>query len=167
MKEATTANDRSLLRVIQFTSAFSLGLMTAFLYSVKQVTPDLQCELTPASGIAFVIGATFSWVFWRTVLKRDDSGERDGKTGGPIRRRGRHRMILALSILLSLATIAAFAFALKGIGNDKLMEIVQGTAIAVFALSGTGLLLWQVARFLERDSKRNPPSENDPMDNKD
>ena len=156
-----------MLRVIQLTSAFSLGLMAAFLYSVKQVTPELRCELTAASGIAFVIGATFSWVFWRIVLKRDDSGEEDGKTGSPIRRRGRHRMILALSILLSLATIAAFAFALKGIGNDKLLEIVQGTVIAVFALCGIGFLLWQTARFLEKDSKRTHRSENDRPDSKD
>lgn len=167
MKDSKTANDRNLLRVIQLTSAFSLGLMAAFLYSVKQVTPELRCELSAVSGIAFVIGAAFSWVFWHIVLKRDDSGEGNTKTGGAIRCRRRNRMILALSILLSLATIAEFAFALKGIGNDKLMEIVQGTVIAVFTLCGIGFLLWLTARFLEKDSKRIPRSENDLPKSKD
>lgn len=161
MKDAITANDRGLLRVIQFSSAFGLGLMAAFLYSVKQVTPELRCELSAGTGIAFVAGAAFSWVFWRITLKHDDSGEGRIKAGGLFRRRGRHRVFLALSVLLSLATVAAFAFALKGIGNDKLIEIVQGTVIAVFALSGIGFLLWETARFLEKDSKRNPRSENE------
>ena len=63
-------------------------------------------------------------------------------------------MFAALSVLLSLATVAAFAFALKGVGNEKLMEILQGTVIALFALSGVGFLFWQAIRFLENDSKR-------------
>ena len=56
--------------------------------------------------------------------------------------------------LLSLATAAAFVLALKGVGKDKLGEMIQGTCLAVFALAGVGLLLWRVARFLESDSKR-------------
>ena len=46
MKDAMTNSERGLHRVIQFSSAFSLGLMAAFLYSVKQVTPELRCELS-------------------------------------------------------------------------------------------------------------------------
>ncbi|HKS35566.1 MAG TPA: hypothetical protein VJW76_00150, partial [Verrucomicrobiae bacterium] len=72
MKHATS--DDRLLRLIQFSSAFSLGLMAAFLYSVKQVTPELRCELSVGTGIAFVAGAAFSWAFFRIALKLDDSG---------------------------------------------------------------------------------------------
>ena len=148
-------DDRDLLRVIQFSSAFSLGLMAALLFSEKQVTPDLRCELSAGSGIAFLVGATFSWLFWRVVFKVD------GKRTGPGKRRV---LFAALSVLLSLATVAAFAFALKGVGNEKLREIIQGTLLAVFALSGVGFLLWRIARFLESDNKR--VTEDTPPDSK-
>ena len=72
--------------------------------------------------------------------------------------------LAALSVLLSLATVAAFAFALKGVGNEKLREIIQGTLLAVFALSGVGFLLWRIARFLESDNKR--VTEDTPPDSK-
>ena len=140
-------DDRDLLRVIRFSSALSLGLMAALLFSVKQVTPDLRCELSAGSGIAFLVGATFSWLFWRVVFKVDKPGKRTGP--------GKRRVLFAaLSVLLSLATVAAFVFALKGVGNEKLREIIQGTLLAVFALAGVGFLLWRIARFLESDSKR-------------
>jgi high-affinity Fe2+/Pb2+ permease len=154
MKDATT-DDGGLLRLIQFSSAFSLGLMAAFLYSVKQVTPELRCELSAGTGIAFIAGAVFSRVFFRIALKLEDSGARSIEAGGVFRRRVRRRSFLALSVVLSLATAGAFAFALRGVEDDKLMEIVQGTVIALFALAGVGALLWRVARFLEKDSKRN------------
>ena len=105
----------------------------------------MRCELSAGSGIAFLVGATFSWLFWRVVFKMDS------KRTGPGKRRV---LFAALSVLLSLATVAAFAFALKGVGNEKLREIIQGTVLAVFALSGVGFLLWRIARFLESDSKR-------------
>ena len=56
-------DERGLLRVIRFSSAFSLGLMAALLFSVKQVTADLRCEPSVGSGIAFMVGAIFSWLF--------------------------------------------------------------------------------------------------------
>jgi len=151
-------DDRDLLRVIRFSSAFSLGLMAALLFSVKQVTPDLRCELSAGSGIAFLVGATFSWLFWRVVFKMDS------KRTGPGKRRVLFAATVALSVLLSLATVAAFAFALKGVGNEKLREIIQGTLLAVFALSGVGFLLWRIARFLESDNKR--VTEDTPPDSK-
>jgi len=115
----------------------------------------LRCELSAGSGIAFLVGATFSWLFWRVVFKVDS------KRTGPGKRRV---LFAALSVLLSLATVAAFAFALKGVGNEKLREIIQGTLLAVFALSGVGFLLWRIARFLESDNKR--VTEDTPPDSK-
>src|SRR2546429_289330 len=142
-------DERGLLRVIRFSSAFSLGLMAALFFSVKQVTPDLRCELSVGSGIAFMVGAIFSWLFWRAVFKEE-------KTGKRAERRNRRVWFATLSVLLSLATAAAFVLALKGVGKDRLGEMIQGTCLAVFALAGVSLLLWRVARFLESDSKRTP-----------
>jgi len=35
-----------------------------------------------------------------------------------------------------------------------MVEIAEGTALAVLALGVVGFLLWKTARFLENDSKR-------------
>ena len=159
MKDVPDANQRGLVRVVQFSSAFSLGLMAAFLYSVKQVTPELRCELSVGTGMAFLAGAAFSWAFLRIAFKLDDSGAGSAGRGRQFGRSGRRRLFLALSVILSLATAATFAFALRGVANDKLMEVVQGSVIAVIALSGVGFLLWQTARFLERDRQRTARAE--------
>ena len=145
------ANDRALMRVIRISATLSLGLMAAFLFSIKQVTPDLKCQLSPGTGIAFVVGAVFSWVFWRVVFKTEPV-DPDHPVVQARRRRG--AVFVVLCVLLCLATATAFALALKGVGNEKLIEVIQGAAIALFALSGIGFLLWQSARFLDRDSKR-------------
>src|SRR2546429_8151285 len=134
--------------------------MAALLFSVKQVTPDLRLELSAATGIAFVVGAAFSWLFWRVVFKEDKA---NGKTGAAVANRRKRRVLFAaLSVLLSLATAAPFVFALKGVGNEKLREIIQGTLLAVFALAGVGFLLWRIARFLESDSKRGTDGGSEP-----
>jgi len=140
-------NDRDLTRVIKLASAVGLGLMAAFLYSIKQVTPRLRCEFSFGSGVSFLLGAALSWFFWRLVFDRPD-----GAAVKPLK--SRRRWFIALSILFAAATVAPFALSLKGVANDKALEIVQGTAIALLALGGVGFLVWQAARFLEEDSKR-------------
>lgn len=141
-------NDRDLTRVIKLSSTVGLGLMAAFLYSIKQVTPRLRCEFSFGTGVSFLLGAALSWFFWRLVFGRPD--------GAAIARpKSRRRWFIALSILFAAATLAPFALSLKGVANDKALEIAQGTAIALLALGGIGFLLWQAARFLEEDSKRN------------
>jgi cytochrome bd-type quinol oxidase subunit 2 len=139
--------------------------MAAFLYSVKQVMPDLRYELSAGSGIAFVLGAAFSWLLLRLAFKLDDSSAGRVEAGGFFGIRGRRRLFLGLSVLLSLATAGAFALALKGVGNEQLLEVVQGTVIALFALCGVGFLLWRCARFLEKDSQRTAQAKQDRQDN--
>ena len=140
-------NDRDLTRVIKCSSAVALGLMAAFLYSIKQVTPELRYEISLGTGISFVAAAALSWAFWRLVFGKPNSSENDL----PKRRK---RWFIILSIFLTVATLAPFVYALKGVGNQKVVEIAEGTALAVLALGGVGFLLWKAARFLENDSKR-------------
>lgn len=152
-------NDRGLVRVIKFSSAAGLGIMAAFLYSIKQVTPRLRCEISFGTGVSFLLGAILSWYFWRLVFGRPGSAA----VNPP---KFRKRAFIALSVLFTAATLTPFALSLKGVANDKALEVVQGTAIAMLALGGVGFLLWQAARFLEADSRENedvrrPPSERD------
>ena len=140
-------NDRDLTRVIKFSSALGLGLMAAFLYSIKQVTPELQYKISIGTGVSFVAAAALSGAFWRLVFGKPNSSENDLS-------KGRKRWLVVLSAFLTVVTLAPFFYALKGIANEKIVEVVEGTGLAVLALGGVGFLLWKSARFLENDSKR-------------
>ena len=146
-------NDRGLTRVIKYSSALGLGLMAAFLYSIKQVTPELQYNLSIGTGVSFVAAAALSWAFWRLVFGKPNNSE-NGLS------KPRKRWFIILSVFLTVATLAPFVYTLKGVANEKMVEIAEGTALALLALGGVGFLLWKAARFLENDSKRaNEPDE--------
>jgi len=140
-------NDRDLTRVIKVSSALGLGLMAAFLYSIKQVTPELQYKITVGTGVSFAAAAALSWAFWRLVFGKPNSSENGFS-------KLRRRWFVILSVFLTVATLAPFVYTLKGVANEKMVEIAEGTALALLALGGVGFLLWKAARFLENDSKR-------------
>jgi len=140
-------NDRDLIRVIKCASALGLGLMAAFLYSIKQVTPELRYNISVGTGVSFMAAATLSWAFWRLVFGKPNRSENGFS-------KLRKRWFIILSVFLTVATLAPFVYALKGVANEKMVEIAEGTALALLALGGVGLLLWKAARFLESDSKR-------------
>ncbi len=140
-------NDRGLTRVIKCSSALGLGLMAAFLYSIKQVTPELQFRISVGTGVSFAAAAALSWAFWRLLF-----GKPNGSENGLSK--PRKRWFLILSAFLTVATLAPFVYMLKGVANEKMIEIAEGTALALLALGGIGFLLWKAARFLENDSKR-------------
>src|SRR6266568_3458562 len=68
-------NDRDLTRVIKCSSALGLGLMAALLYSIKQVTPELQYKISVGTGVSFAAAAALSWAFWRLVFGKPNRSE--------------------------------------------------------------------------------------------
>jgi hypothetical protein len=140
-------NDRDLTRVIKWSSALGLGLMAAFLYSIKQVTPEIQYRISFGTGVSFVVAVVLSWAFWRLVFGKPNGSGND--LSKPVK-----RWLILLSLFLTVATLAPFVYMLKGVANDKKGEIAEGTALAVLVLGGVGVLLWKASRFLENDSKR-------------
>ena len=144
-------NDRDLTRVIKYSSALGLGLMAAFLYSIKQVTPELQFRISIGTGVSFVAAAALSWAFWRLVFGKPNSLEN-------VLSKPRKRWFIILSVFLTVATLVPFVYTLKGVAKEKMVEIAEGTALALLALGGVGFLLWKKARFLENDSKREDDS---------
>jgi len=140
-------NDRDLTRVIKFASALGLGLMAAFLYSIKQVTPEFHYKISVGTGVCFAAAAALSEAFWRLVFGKPDASEKGLS-------KPRKRWLILLSVFLTVATLAPLVYTLKGVGNEKMVEIAEGTAFALLALGVVGFLLWKTARFLENDSKR-------------
>jgi len=156
-------NDRDLTRVIKCSSALGLGLMAAFLYSIKQVTPEFQYKISVGTGVSFAAAAALSWAFSRLVFGKPDSAENGFSNL-------RKRWFIILSVFLTVATFELFVYTLKGVANEKIVEIAEGTALALLALGVVGFLLWKAARFLESDSKRTtdnvskPEEESEPRD---
>jgi hypothetical protein len=150
MNDQNSGNDnRSLIRIIKFSSAIGLGTMAAVLYSIKQVVPVLKYEITFGTGVSFLVAVALSWAFWRLVF-----GQGNQFRDAPTLSRSRRRWLAALSLVLTAATVVPFVWALKGVTNDQVGQVAQGSAIAVAVLGAIGFLFWRVTHFLNADTQR-------------
>ncbi len=134
--------ERQLMRVVQASVALSLGAMSAFFFSVKQVNPSIRFEFTVSTVIGFVAVASFSWMAWQVIAW----------TG-----RGRKSQVVWLAVfttLLCVGTVAAFAYGLRNVSSERQKDFAAGAALAVAVLTGLGFVLWRLMRFFERASER-------------
>jgi hypothetical protein len=142
---------RDFIRLVEFSTAVSLGLMTGFLFSIKQVNPRIEFEVNSWSVVSCVVSGILIWMachlFFRRVAEVDNSGGAPGLQ----RRKLLVRWVIFFSAALFLETILAVARSLRGISSDKLSEVLQGLAFAFFVLSITAFLFWKVTRFIESD----------------
>lgn len=131
-----------MLRVIQACVALSVGLMFAFLASVREVNPAIRFEFSTGTLAGFGVGAALSWFAWQLIFLT--------------RYQTRLRVwgLIAFSALLVLATLGAFAYAVKDVSPDRLKDIAVGTGLAACFLGVLGLLFWRVTRSLKRDTER-------------
>jgi ABC-type nickel/cobalt efflux system permease component RcnA len=146
-------NERDFTRILQLSSALSLGTLAAFLYSIKSVTPTLKLEISLGSVVFFLVAAAGSWVFWRAVLDTSPTRPPAGATG-PEARRSRRFRFLALGALFVGAMLGAVAYELRNVSLDKRIEVMEGVAFAVLLLTIVSWLFWKVTRFLEQDHER-------------
>ncbi|MEW6306279.1 MAG: hypothetical protein AB1705_22660 [Verrucomicrobiota bacterium] len=140
--------EREFYNVVKFASAFSIALMAAYLYSVKEVNPALKIEVGLGSVLVFLGSGAMVWFAMRAVF-----GEGKGRFGGGAG--SQRRWLIGLSALLTLGMLAGFVTALKNVSSIKKLEVIQGTALAVMVLAMVGVIFLQVVKFLERDSARN------------
>ena len=152
-------NDRAFVRIIKSSSGFALGTMAALFYSLKQTGDGLRLEISVGSVIAFASGGVFSWVFWRLLFGSQNESPSGLSTS-------RKRWFVALSLFLSVATLAPFGYALKDLPRDKAVEVAQGAGIALAVLSALGFLFRRLTRFLEADSKRASDRDQEPAKSK-
>ncbi len=62
--------------------------------------------------------------------------------------------MIFFSLLTGGITLGGFAFSLKGTEREKLGDVIFGTVLAFWVLGFGGLLVWNLIRFIENDSKR-------------
>lgn len=63
-------SDPLFFRITAFSTALGMGLLGAFLFSLKDIRHDTSLEFSWATVVAFIIGACVGWGFWAWVRQR-------------------------------------------------------------------------------------------------
>lgn len=147
-----TKDERDFVWVVKAASALGLGLMAAFLYSLKQVHPSIRLEITFGTGVVFLVTAVFTWLFCRVLFKGEFTEEGLPRAPGQ-RKKQVARWIIVFLSLSTLITIAAFVYSLKDIAAESRRDVIQGTVIAFVVLAGGGLLIHKAVKFFEEQDK--------------
>ncbi|MDB6121875.1 MAG: hypothetical protein JWQ71_868 [Pedosphaera sp.] len=126
-----------------YSTALAFGCMIASLEALRPSGTGFSFEVTFRTLIAFMLGGTIAFPFWRLILNGSNWSQRKLTIVG-----------VSLVLLLLLLGVGAFLYPLRFVPKDKLPEIRTGLITAVFALSGVGLLLWGVKRFIDSDEKQ-------------
>jgi hypothetical protein len=140
-------DERDFFFVVKFSTALGFGCMAAFLYSLKQVHPDLSFRFTLGTVLVFLVVAVSSWIFCGVLAKSESGGDQ------PVRRnRFMLRWLVWFFGFASLGTVAAFAYALKDVNSESRRDVIEGTVIAIAVLSLGGVLIWKAFKFFEEQS---------------
>src|SRR5689334_3871276 len=60
--------ERAFEKLVMWTSSFSIGVLTAFLASLKQVNPSIVMKFSAGTVAAFAVAAVLTALFLRVVL---------------------------------------------------------------------------------------------------
>ena len=149
-------DERRFVQVVQLSSALGLGVMTGFLFSLKQVRPTLEFQFGAIPAVAAVAGGIFSWFFWKALFGEPDPG------ADPVQAARTRRIWIFIFLgVLTAGMLASFALSLRNVEQATLIEVIKGTVGAAAALSISFSFFWKSVQFLEKDienaEKNNPP----------
>ncbi len=140
------------MRMVEFSTGVSLGLMTGFLFSIQRVNPRIEFAVTGWSVAACVMSGILCWMachlFFRRLLALDEIEN----PGGLNKKKLLFRWVIFFSIALILESLLGVIHGLKGIESGKLGEVLQGMGAAFFVLTIAGFVLWKLTRFVESDT---------------
>lgn len=142
------------IQVVKVSTALGLGLMAAFLYSLKQVHPHIVLEFGFGTALAFLISAVFSWVFCN-VLFKGEYVEGDSAQAAALKKRRVTRWVIFFIVISSVLTAAAFLYSLKDLESQSRREVIEGAGIAVVVLSIGGFFIHKSVRFFEEQDRIN------------
>jgi drug/metabolite transporter (DMT)-like permease len=147
-----TNDEKDFIRVVKFATALSLGVMAAFLYSLKGVHPAIRLEFTLGTLLAFLITAVFSWLFCG-VLFKGEFNEGDSAAAAALKKRRVTRWILFFIVVFGLATVGAFLYSLKDVSAENRRDVIEGAGIATVVLTIGGFFIHKAVRFFEEQDK--------------
>jgi Na+/proline symporter len=128
--------ERAFEKLVMWVSSFSIGVLAAFLASLKQVNPSIVFKFTFATVAAFVGGAVLAVLFLRAVLH------------GSKKRRAMLVFIAAIGSVLLY-----FFFGIENTSRANRSDVMFGTVIAVMVLSFLAWVIWRLGRYFESDQQ--------------
>jgi len=134
--------ERAFEKLVMWASSFSIGLLAAFLDSLKQVNPTIVFKFTFETVAAFAVGAVLTAIFLRVVLH------------GSKKRRA--ALVIAAA---AVSVVLYFAFGIENSARANRSDVLVGTIIAVAVLSFLGFVIWRLGKYFESDDQRNRDSE--------
>jgi drug/metabolite transporter (DMT)-like permease len=147
-----TKDEKDFVRVVKFATALSLGVMAAFLYSLKGVHPAIRLEFGLGTVLAFLITAAFSWLFCG-VLFKGEFNEGDSAGTAALKKRRVTRWIIFFIVVSGLATAGAFLYSLKDVSAESRRDVIEGAGIATVVLTIGGFFIHKAVRFFEEQDK--------------
>lgn len=130
--------ERAFEKLVVWASSFSIGVLAAFLASLKQVNPTIVFKFTFGTVAAFAAGAVLTALFLRVVLH------------GSKKRRA---LIVFAAAIASV--VLYFFFGIENTSRANRSDVLVGTVIAVTVLSFLAWVIWRLGRYLESDQQRN------------
>jgi hypothetical protein len=144
MNGSQPPSSNGLFRIAGVGASVAFGAMVASLFAVKATPEGLTFELNLATVLAFVAAGMFAWFYWRMVARMaaDKAPEQ------------RRKKFIAFSGGLMLVGVVSFLYPLKFIPAEKRWDVFVGLSLAILCLTGVGLVMWKVKKFLDADMKR-------------
>ncbi|HEU0009242.1 MAG TPA: hypothetical protein VFT34_05430 [Verrucomicrobiae bacterium] len=141
-------NERDLLFVVKLASALGMGTLAGFLYSLKDVHPNLRLEFGAGAVLVAVATAIASWIFCGVMARADVEGRPTFA-----RRRFFIRWLIFFGSASTLGTLFAFAYSLRNVSSAGRRDVVEGTVLAVVVIAAGGFLIRKAFRFFEEQDK--------------
>ncbi|MBI1842952.1 MAG: hypothetical protein HYR88_19090 [Verrucomicrobia bacterium] len=146
-----TRHSDSFLTLARYASSFSCAIASGFLYSLKRVNPSLQLEIGFGTLLAAILGGVVALFLWKSILEIAGRGEKR-LSGAALR--GRWIAVLVAAVLLFGSMAGSYWMALKDVRSSTLLEVLQGTGLALLVIAGIGLVMSRLIRLLNRDVPR-------------
>jgi hypothetical protein len=133
--DSQSKSSRVFFKIASLSTALGFGAAAASTASLRSSPVGFSFQITIGTFIAFAVGAAIALVYWKLVASNSKAARR-------------------ASLLLALAGVGLFLYPLRFVPKGNLHDLAVGLILATGALSIVGLLLWQVKRFLDSDSRQ-------------
>jgi FtsH-binding integral membrane protein len=137
-KPEISPNQRDFLRIVRAATAIAFGITGGVLAGLKNSGSGLVLEFNVWVVPAILIGAAAAWAYWSFILTR------------LVRRQTQQKRFRVYTVLLAVAGLLCFLYPMRYVTRGSMSEVIQGVVLAFMTVGVIGLLIWSVARLLNR-----------------
>lgn len=134
-------NQRDFLRIVRGATAIGFGLTGGVLAGLKSTGSALVLEFNIWVVPAILAGAGAAWAYWTFVMRVQGSG---------FEVRGSRFRFRLYTVLLGVGGLLCFLYPMRYVTRGSMGDVIQGVVMAFVVVGMVGLLLWSVARLLNR-----------------